>query len=267
MNKRNSLLILVIMVLVLVSGCSQSSEDNKITIGTVGETARGDITEIAAKKLEEMGYEVEVTSFSDFNSPNTAVQDGSLEYNFYQHTPFLNNYNASNNEEDLVVVGGQGIYSAIYGVFSNSISSLDEIEDGMVCLIANHTSGMSYALEMLEDAGLIKLKEIDVELYTLEDIESNYKNIEFKLMDVSMIIRSLDDADLCAINTEEWIYDGGSMDDALYTYTIEEMQEVIVTRKENLNTEKSKDVYEAFTSPEVKHYMETELGGSVEPTF
>lgn len=116
-----------------------------------------EVTEIAVEYLKDKGYNVKMVEFSDFNVPNSALQEGSVDYNFMQHEPYLMAWNESNNG-DLVAVGDP-VFSPLQGVFSFNITRIDEVSDNMEVVIPNDAANRLDSLKMLEKIGLIKLDD------------------------------------------------------------------------------------------------------------
>ena len=155
------------------SGSKDSKNDKVIKIG-VTPKPHEEIVNIAKPLLEKEGYTVEITEFNDYNQPNTAVEEGSLDANFFQHTPYLNEQNSSKGYH-LVSVGA--IHLEPMGLYSKKVKSLDELKDGATIAVPNDPSNEARALKLLAGKGLIKIK--DGELVTSKDITENPKNLKF----------------------------------------------------------------------------------------
>lgn len=235
-----------------------------IKIGIVSGTSTTDVFNVALEVLEKEGYEVEVKVFNDFNSPNTAVHDGSLQYNFYQHLPFLDAFNESSGT-DLVPIG-EGVYTINYGVFSNKIDNVDQVEDGMTVAIQNDNTNRHISLKMLEKAGLIKLTE-GVEMPSLLDVIENPKNLEFIEMEETLIPSAYNDVDLACSSSSQWKAADNDLSQAIISEQDEESTVYLVTTPGNEDSATSKLIQSALTSPEVKDFLEEEYRGVVTPVF
>lgn len=267
------MLLILSLLCIFLTACTTSDldEDSEsdeiiepIVIGTVSGNTPAAISDIAIEVLEKEGYEVEKKVFNDYNSPNSSVSDGSLQYNFFQHLPFLEAFNES-NDTDLVPIGN-GVYTQNFGIYSHTVEHLDEIEEGMVVAIHNDNSNRRTSLRMLEEAGLIKLKE-DVEMPTQLDIVENPKKIEFVEVEGTMIPSVYQDVDLACSASAFWQNADQDLNDAIFTIKDEEGVVYLVTSSGNEDSATSKLLEKAFTSQEVKDFIEEEFKGVAEPVF
>lgn len=249
------------------SGSKDSKEDKVIKIG-VTPKPHEEIVNIAKPLLEKEGYTVEITEFNDYNQPNTAVEEGDLDANFFQHTPYLNEQNKAKGYH-LVSVGA--IHLEPMGLYSKKIKSLDELKDGDTIAIPNDPSNEARALKLLANKGVIKIK--DGELVTPKDITENPKNLKFNELDAATVPRSIDDVNAAVINgnyaldanlnpTKDAIIIEDKDSEAAKPYA-----NIIVVKEGNENKDKIKALVKAMTSPEVKEFIEKEYNGSVIPVF
>jgi D-methionine transport system substrate-binding protein len=249
------------------TGSAGSKEDKVIKIG-VTPKPHEEIVNIAKPLLEKEGYTVEITEFNDYVQPNTAVSEGSLDANFFQHMPYLKEQNESKGFK-LVSVGA--VHLEPMGLYSHKIKSLDELKDGATIAVPNDPSNEARALKLLAGKGLIKIK--DGELVTPKDITENPKNLKFSELEAAAVPRAIDDVDAAVIN-------GNYALEAKFTPSkdaliIEDKNSeaakpyanIIVVKEGNENKEKIKALVKAMTSPEVKAFIEKEYNGSVIPVF
>ena len=173
---------------------SNSGDDKVIKIGVTPEPHKG-IVDAAKPLLEKEGYTVEITEFNDYVQPNTAVSEGDLDANFFQHKPYLDEQNSSKNL-GLVSVGG--VHVEPMGLYSNTIKSLDELKEGATIAIPNDATNEARALKLLAANGLIEIP--DGELITPKDITKNEKKIEFQELEAASVPRALEDVDAAVIN-------------------------------------------------------------------
>lgn len=275
----NKILVLLLLLSIFLTACTKTTDTNKkatsgedisneivepITVGLVAGSSTTEVFNVALKVLEDKGYKVETKIFNDFNSPNTAVNDGSLQYNFYQHLPFLNSFNESQGT-DLVPIG-DGVYTVNYGVFSNKIDNVDQIKDGMTVAIQNDNTNRRITLKMFENEGIIKLKE-GVEMPTLLDIVDNPKNLKFMEMEETMIPAAFNDVDLACCSSSQWRASGNDTNDAIISKQDLESTLYLVTAPGNEDSPTSKLLQEALTSPEVKAFLEEKYKGVAAPVF
>jgi D-methionine transport system substrate-binding protein len=184
----------LVFVLSLV-GCNKPSP-NTLTIGTIAgpeteliETAK----EVAKNKY---GLTINIVQFNDYNLPNTALQDGSLDANVYQHLPYLKAAIQAHGY-NFQAIGRGFVYPM--GIYSKKIKSLDQLPEKAIVAIPNDPSNEMRALLLLAKANLITLK--DSNQGGLKDIETNPKNLVFKEMDAAQLPRVLPDVDMAIINT------------------------------------------------------------------
>lgn len=249
------------------SGSKDSKNDKVIKIG-VTPKPHEEIVNIAKPLLEKQGYTVEITEFNDYNQPNTAVEEGSLDANFFQHTPYLNEQNSSKGYH-LVSVGA--IHLEPMGLYSKKVKSLDELKDGATIAVPNDPSNEARALKLLAGKGLIKIK--DGELVTSKDITENPKNLKFNELEAAAVPRAIDDVDAAVINGNYAIE--AKFNPAKDAIIIEDKASeaakpyanIVVVKQGNENQEKIKALVKAMTSPEVKEFIEKEYNGSVIPVF
>ncbi|WP_297428114.1 MetQ/NlpA family ABC transporter substrate-binding protein [Clostridium sp.] len=249
------------------TGNAGSKEDKVIKIG-VTPKPHEEIVNVAKPLLEKEGYKVEITEFNDYNQPNTAVEEGSLDANFFQHTPYLNEQNSSKGYH-LVSVGA--IHLEPMGLYSKKVKSLDEIKNGATIAVPNDPSNEARALKLLAGKGLIKVK--DGELITQKDITENPKKLNFTELEAAAVPRAIDDVDAAVINGNYAIE--AKFNPAKDAIIIEDKDSeaakpyanIVVVKKGNEDQQKIKDLVKAMTSPEVKAFIEKEYNGSVIPVF
>ena len=188
-------LIYTLLALTLVA-CNNKPAPNTLVIGTIA----GPETEIVetAKQVGESKYglKIKIVTFNDFNLPNEALQDGSLDANVYQHLPYLKAAMHAHGY-NLQAIGRTFVYPM--GIYSKKIKSLDEIKEKAIVAVPNDPSNEERALLLLQKAGLITIKKDGIA--GLKDIESNPKHLQFKELDAAQLPRILPDVDLAVINT------------------------------------------------------------------
>lgn len=245
---------------------SKDGEVTKIKVATMEEFYFKDVVMAAQKNLAKDNIELEIVTFADNVTPNTAVMEGSVDYNFFEHIPFLDDFNSSPQGGDLEIVG-EPITAAYEGLHSHTYSSLDEIQKGARVGLPNDASNRTMHLKFLDRLGLIKLKDSSKETVDLTDIEENPYEFNFIEMDTPSIVSSLDDLDLGTCSQSSIVKRGIDPKTALATYNDPELGIVLVTRSENVDTDISKRVYEAFTSQEVLDMIKEKYDNVIEPLF
>ncbi|WP_244834900.1 MetQ/NlpA family ABC transporter substrate-binding protein [Clostridium sp. BJN0001] len=250
------------------AGSDTASKDDKtIKIG-VTPKPHEEIVNVAKPLLEKEGYKVEIVEFNDYVQPNTAVDEGSLDANFFQHKPYLDEQVKSKGL-DLVSVGT--VHLEPMGLFSRKIKSIDEIQDGDSIAIPNDATNEARALRLLEKNGLIKVKE--GELVTQNDIIENPKNIKFVEVEAANVPRTLDDVQAAVINGNYAIPAGfDPSKDAIViedkdSESVKPYDNIVVVKKGNENLQKIQDLMKALQSDEVKDFINENYQGSVIPVF
>lgn len=249
------------------TGSTDSKEDKVIKIGVSPEPHKA-IVDVAVPLLEKEGYKVEITEFNDYVQPNTAVSEGSLDANYFQHLPYLNEQNESKGL-NLVSVGA--VHLEPMGLYSKTIKSLDDIKEGDTIAIPNDPSNEARALKLLASNGVIKVAE--GELITPKDITENPKKLEFSELEAASVPRALDDVTAAVINGNYAIPAGFSPSkDAIVledkdSEAAKPYANIIAVKKGNENKEKIQALVKALTSPEVKKFIEEKYDGAVIPVF
>lgn len=253
--------------LVACGGNKSASDDKTITIG-VTPVPHKEIVEHIKPQLENLGYKVVIKEFTDYVTPNKALAEGSLDANYFQHIPYLNEQNKA---ENLGITYTEKIHLEPLGLYSKTIKNINELKDGASIAIPNDPSNEVRALKLLESKGLIKVK--DGELVTPKDITENKKNLQFKELEAAAIPRSLEDVDVAIINGNYAIDAGFSVkNDALIaedknSKAAEPYSNVIAVREDNKDSEKIKALNKALTSDECREFINNKYDGAVIPVF
>lgn len=269
MKKKRILSFILSGVLALsLIGCGGSKNDEKtITIG-VSAVPHKEIVEQIVDNLKDEGYTLKIKEFSDYVTPNTALEEGELDANFFQHIAYLNQTNESKKYH---LTYTAEIHVEPMALYSNSIKSLENIKDGATIAVPNDPSNEARALRLLQNVGLIKIKDSDVA--TIKDITSNPKNLKFKELEAAQLPRSLDEVDAAVINGNYALQaDLDVNKDALVSEdkndeNIKEKRNILAVKEGNEDSEKIKALTKALTSDEVREFIEKEYKGAVIPVF
>jgi D-methionine transport system substrate-binding protein len=220
------------------------------------------IMEEVAKIAAPMGLDIDISEFSDYVIPNTALADGDIEANSFQHTPYLDNQ-MNDRGFELVVIGTT--ITTPMGVYSDKVGDVSELEDGAKVAIPNDPTNGGRALLLLQDLGLLTLDESAGLLPSPLDVQDNPKGLKFLELDAAQLPRTLADADIAVINTNyanaaglNTKEDSIAMEKADGPYV-----NVIVVRKGDEDQEWAKTLVEAYHSDEVKAFVEDNFAGSV----
>jgi len=237
--------------LIILIGCQQQTpKAPALKVGVIdgAETRLMQVAKFVANK--RLNLDIEVVVFSDYLQPNVALNDGSLDANVFQHQPWLDQEIKEHNYK-LVTVGKTFIYPM--GLYPGKSKSLSAIPVGGIISIPNDPSNEGRALLLLQKAGLIQLKKSAGIYATLQDIESNPKNLTFDELDPAQLARSLPDVDASAINTNFAIEANlSSARDALIREGVDSLYaNIIVVRSDEQNDPRIEKLITALHSQEV----------------
>ena len=246
-------------------GCTSTKEDNVLKVGATP-VPHSEILEIVKDDLEKEGIKLEVVEFTDYITPNTALNDGEIDANFFQHVPYMESFEKENNI-DLSSAGS--IHVEPIGLYSNSVKSVDALKDNAVIAIPNDPTNGGRALLLLQDKGLIKLKADAGLEATEKDIVENKKNFTFKPMEAAQLPRVLGDVDAAVINSNYAIEAGlnPTKDSLLIEGTESPYANIVSVKAGNESDEKIKALINALQSDEVKKFIEDKYEGGVVPAF
>ncbi|HSR05132.1 MAG TPA: MetQ/NlpA family ABC transporter substrate-binding protein [Proteiniclasticum sp.] len=264
MKKTYKILTASLLALGILAGCSTSDEtDEKIVVGASA-VPHAEILENVKDDLKELGYDLEITIFNDYVLPNKALSEGQLDANFFQHIPYLEEMNSN---ENLGILWTVKVHIEPMGLYSEKITSLDELADGATIAIPNDATNGSRALKLLADNGLITLK--DSEIASVLDITSNPKNLEFTELDAPALPRTLVDVDAAVINTNYAIEAAlNPLDDAIIIESGDSpYANVLAVREGDEDSEKIKALNEVLNSEKTKTFIEEKYEGSIFPAF
>lgn len=240
--------------------------DNKIVIG-VSPTPHGEIIEGLKDEFKGQGLDVEVVNFDDYVQPNLQLEAGDLDANYFQHKPYLDSFVEERGIKNLAVLGY--VHIEPMALYSEKYKSIDEIKDGSEIIIPNDPSNGARALILLEDAGLIKLKDKTNLNLTEKDIAENPKNLKFTAMDAPSIVQVYKDAGAAVINSNFAI--GKDLDPTKDSIFLESKDSpyanLVAIRKEDAEKEKFKKFIGVLNSDAAKKLIEEKFKGAVIPAF
>ena len=247
----------------------EEEEDTTITVGATATPHAEILNDVCVALLAEQGYTLEVTEFTDYVLPNTAVYEGELDANYFQHIPYLENFNEENGTDLVSVVA---VHFEPFGLYPGRTSSLDELEEGAIVAVPNDATNEARALLLLETAGLLTLDEdagIDA---TINDIIDNPYNLEFEELEAATIANVVADVDIACINGNYALAAGFTSDDALLVESADSLAaetygNVLAVKEGNENLPKIQALAEALTSEEVRTYIEETYDGAVVAVF
>lgn len=240
----------------------------KVKVGA-SVTPHAEILNAVKDELKAAGYDLEVVEFTDYVLPNTALEQGDLDANYFQHTPYLENFNEEKGTH-LVSVGK--IHYEPFGIYAGKTSDLSAIPDGGSIAIPNDGTNEARALLLLEAQGLIKLKEGITFTATVLDIAENPKNLSIKEIEAAQLARSLQDVDAAVINGNYAIQAGLKVKEALAiedkdSIAADTYANVLVVKEGHENDEATKALLAALQSDTAKKFMEEKYEGAVIAAF
>lgn len=245
-----------------------TTEDKTIKVGA-SPTPHAEILEQAKAILEKDGYTLEIVEYNDYVLPNTALDTGELDANYFQHKPYLDDFNKENGTD---IVSAGAIHFEPFGIYAGKTKSIEELKEGATIAVPNDATNEARALLLLEAQGLIKLKADAGLSATKLDIEENKLNLNIEEIEAAQIARALPDVDLAAINGNYAIQGGLSVSDALATEEADSLAattyaNIIAVNAGNENSEKVQALLKALQSEEIRKFIEEKYTGAVVPTF
>lgn len=220
--------------------------------------------------LAEQGIELVVTEYGDYVIPNTAVEEGAEDANFFQHTPYLEKFNEENGTH---LVSVAPIHYEPMGIYPGMTATLEELPDGATIAVPNDATNEARALQLLAAQGLIELDEAAGLNATPNDITSNPKNLQFKEMEAAMLPQIVGEVDLAIINSnfalqgglnpaEDSLASEDAASEAAQTYA-----NILVVKEGNEENAAVQALVEALQSDAVREFIETTYNGSVVAMF
>lgn len=255
-----------LLVSLFVVGLAACGQEDKAVIkvgATVGPHAQ--VVEAVAIEAAKQGLTVELVEFSDFITPNSALADGSLDINSYQHLPFLNNYNANNGSH--LISMGESILMRM-GIYSNKFKTIDDLPENALVAIPNDPTNGGRGLLLLADAKLITLKADVGYKATINDIIGNPKNLQFVEIEAAQLPRSLEDVDVATI-TMNYVMSAG-LDPNKQGIYLEPKDAplavmVIAVREEDKENASYKKFVEIYHSQAIADFIQKTFKGTIEP--
>lgn len=256
-----------------IAGCgdqksapAQSSSGKAVTL-KIGATAvpHGEILNQVKDQLAKEGVNLELVEFTDYVQPNLALNDKNLDANYFQHKPYLDEFNKQRGTK-LVSIGS--VHLEPMKVYSAKLKDLKDLPDNAHVAIPNDPTNGGRALLLLQSAGLIKLREGAPITATPQDVVENPKNLQFSELEAPQLPRSLNDADIAIINSNFALEAKLDPNTAIYTESADSPYvNVVVVREGDENRPELKKLMDALHSQTVKDFINKKYGGAVTPTF
>ncbi len=251
------------------SSTEESSSGGKTVTIKVGAniTPHSEILEAAKPLLAEKGIDLEIEQIEDSITPNIGVTEGSLDANYFQHLPYLEQYNEENGT-DLVSIGA--IHYEPFGIYAGKTKDLSELSEGATVAVPNNVTNEARALLLLAQEGLLTLDEKAGVNATVEDILDNPKKITFKELAPEQLVQALPDVDLAVINGNYALEGGLKVSDALAVEADDGLAaktygNIIATSPEKAEDEALKTLVEVLQGEEISKFIEENYDGAVVP--
>ena len=252
------------------STADNSGSDASSTVIRVGASPspHAEILEFVKDQLADKGYELDIVEFTDYVMPNVALYEGDLDANFFQHTPYLDNYNESNGTD---LVSACKVHFEPMGLYSETLTSVSEVAEGSKVGVPNDPTNEARALNLLEAQGLIKLREGAGLNATPLDIEENPLNLEFVELEAAQLPRNLSEFAIAAINgnyaIEAGVLDKVIVNEAADSDSAQEYANILAVRNGELETDKTKALVEVLGSDETREFINTQYEDQFIPVF
>ena len=232
-------------------------------------TPHAEILKVAKDVLAEQGITLEIEEFTDYIQPNMVTEDGQVDANYFQHITYLNDFNEENGTH---LVSVADLHYEPFGIYAGKTASLEELPDGAVIGVPNDPTNEGRALLLLQQEGLITLKEGVGLTATKLDIAENPKNLDIQELEAAQLPRSLNSLDLAVINGNYALQAGLNAADALAVESTDgeaaqAYVNVLVVKEGRENDPAIQALVEALKSDEVKAFMEENWPGAVVPMF
>ena len=269
MKKIIAIALVLVMALSLAACGNAAASDKTITIAA-SSTPHAEILAVAKEVLAADGWTLDIVEYADYVVPNTVVDDGEMDANYFQHQPYLDTFNAENGT---ALVSVAAIHYEPFGIYTGTKTAIEGLEEGDKIAVPNDGSNRARALLLLEQEGIITLKDgVGMEA-TVLDIAENALNLDIVEMEAAQIAGVRDSVALAVINGNYALLAGLNAGvDALAVEDAESISattyaNILVVKEGNEETEKTKALKAALLSEEVKNFINETYSGAVVPIF
>ncbi|MEV7217365.1 MetQ/NlpA family ABC transporter substrate-binding protein [Kitasatospora cineracea] len=250
------------------SGSGASADPNKPLVVAASPTPHAQILKFVQDNLAaKAGLKLDIKEVSDYVTPNTSVQDGSADANYFQHQPYLDDFNKKNGTD---IVSVEAVHLEPLGVYSKKVKSVAELKDGAQVAVPSDATNEGRALKLLADNNVITLKSGAGTTATVQDVTSNPKNLKFKELEAAQLPRALDDVDAAVINGNYAL--GANLKPSTDALVLEKAEgnpyaNILAVKKGHENDPRVQKLAELLHSAEVKKYIDDNFQGAVIPAF
>lgn len=258
-----------VLALTTLAGCGATkSKEEKVIKIAASATPHAEILEEAKPLLEKEGYKLEVTVFDDYVLPMTVVDSGELDANYAVHNPYLESFN---EEQGTHLVNAGGIHYEPFGIYPGQKKTLDEIADGDTIAVPNDTTNEARALLLLQDNGVIKLKDGAGLTATVNDMAENPHNIKIQELEAAQVARVREEVAFVVLNGNYALETGLSVakDSVAYEKSDSEAAKtyvnIICVKEGHENDEAVKALVKVLQSDEIRKFINEKYDGAVVP--
>ena len=252
-----------------LAGCGKStSADDKVIKVAASATPHAEILEQAKPLLEAKGYDLQVTVFDDYVQPNEVVESGDFDANYFQHIPYLESFN---EEKGTHLVNAGGIHYEPFGIYPGTKASLDELADGDSIAVPNDTTNEARALLLLQDNGIITLKEGAGLEATVNDIAENPHNVKIEELAAEQVARVAPEVAFVVLNGNYALQAGFSVAKDALAYEASDSEaaktyvNIIAVKEGHENDPGIQALVKVLKSDEIKQYINDTYDGAVIP--
>ena len=255
------------LALGVLTACGSKDEGGTIKVAASA-TPHAEILEQVKPILAEQGYELEITVFNDYVQPNNVVESGEFDANYFQHIPYLNSFN---DEQGTHLVNAGGIHYEPFGIYPGTKSDLSTLASGDVIAVPNDTTNEARALLLLQDNGIITLKDgVGLEATVLDIVDNPYE-IEIQELEAAQVPRVKDEVAFVVLNGNYALEAGFSVSKDSVAYETSDSEaaktyvNVIAVKEGNENSEGIKALVDALKSDAIVDYINNTYDGAVIP--
>ena len=275
MKKFGAFLLAGVLAIGTLTGCgstdkkaegSTGSTDSKVIKGAASATPHAEILEEAKPLLEKEGYDLEVTVFDDYVQPNEVVDSGDFDANYFQHAPYMEQFN---KEKGTKLVDAGDIHYEPFGIYPGTKKSLDEIADGDEIAVPNDTTNEARALLLLQDNGIIKLKDGAGLTATVNDIAENPHNIKIVELEAAQVARVTGETAFVVLNGNYALQAGYSVKKDALAYEAADSEaaktyvNIIAVKDGNQDSDAIKALVKVLKSDDIKKFIDEKYDGAV----
>jgi len=245
-----------------------SAEKKTLKVGA-SPSPHAEILASVKDALAKEGYDLQVVEYTDYVQPNVALASGELDANYFQHLPYLEQYNKENKT---TITSAGAVHYEPFGIYAGKTKAIADLKDGAKIAVPNDVTNEARALLLLADEGLIKVKDPTNINTTKNDITENPKKLDIVEIEAAQLPRSLQDVDMAVINGNYAIGAGLKVSDALTTEKSTSLAattyaNIIAVRQGDEKSDKILALLKVLTSDETKKFITDKYAGAVVPMF